>query len=82
MLDLLLRAALAALLVAFLFPLFTISRLNAGFAFTEAAVPTRRRRRTAGDLDPRAKWSADEFAFERAIEAYEELIDRTAGRLP
>jgi hypothetical protein len=83
MLDLLFRAAFAALLVAIVFPLLASSPLSAGSAFTQIIVPVRRRRkRKTGGVDQRAKWAADEFAFVRAIEAYEELIDRTAGRLP
>ena len=83
MLDLPFCAALAAPLVAFLIPLLAGSPRSAGYAFTKAVSPARRRgRRKMGSAGLRDKWAADEFAFERAIEAYEELIDRTAGRLP
>jgi hypothetical protein len=83
MLDLLFRAFFAALLVAFLIPLLVSSPQSAGFASTNATIPARRHgRRRAGGANLRDKWAADQFAFERAIEAYEELIDRTAGTLP
>jgi len=73
----------AALLVAFLIPLLASSPQSAGYAFTEVIVPARRRgRRETAGADLRDKWAADQFTFERAIEAYEELIDRTTGRLP
>jgi hypothetical protein len=83
MLDLLFGAALAALLVAIVFPLLASSPLSMRLAFTQAIIPPRRRRKRATrGIAPRAAWTANEFAFDRAIEAYEELIDRTAGRLP
>jgi hypothetical protein len=83
MLDLLFRAAFAALLVALVFPLLADSPLSTGIASTQAILrPRRRRRRETPGIDSRGTWAADEFAFERALEAYEELIDKTAGRLP
>jgi len=41
-----------------------------------------RRRKRARDSDIRKAWQSNEFAFERAIEAYEELIDAHAWRRP
>jgi hypothetical protein len=83
MLHLLLRAAIAASIVAYLVPLLATSRLRAGGTPANSTAAThRRRRRQACSLDFEREWTAHEFAFGRAIELYEELIDRTAGMLP
>jgi hypothetical protein len=41
-----------------------------------------RRRKRARNSDIQNTWRTNEFAFERAIEAYEELIDAHAWRRP
>jgi len=41
-----------------------------------------RRRKRARNSDIRETWRSNEFAFERAIEAYEELIDAHAWKHP
>ena len=49
-----------------------------------AAARVLRRVRRGGSASPSAiqkRWAASEFAFERAIEAYEELIDGIAERM-
>jgi hypothetical protein len=83
MYDLLLGAAVAAPLVAFVAPLVAISRVNKRIGPMDGiASASRQKRPTNGTDDRQRAWSENEFAFHRAINAYEELIDRTAGRLP
>ncbi len=68
--------AFAGLLVAFVLPLFAIRRCLAGFGTSSASfLPGFRWRRRAGGFDHQRLWASDEFGFEHAIEAYEELID-------
>ena len=68
--------ALAGLLVAFALPLFAIRRCLAGFGTTVASfLPGFRRRRRSANFEHQRLWASDEFGFEHAIEAYEELID-------
>lgn len=82
MLHLLLDAAFAAPLVALLFPLLGSSHPGAEPNSNDAKNhPCRKRRRTAGHFGGPKQWAADEFAFERAIQAYEELIDAAARGL-
>jgi hypothetical protein len=70
--------ALAGLLAAFSLPLLTftllITRLQSGAAAIAPRPGADRGTRGRGALQPPF---ADEFGFERAIEAYEELIDAT-----
>lgn len=80
MLHLLLSAAPAALLVALMVGLVPISRLGAGILTSNAAFQTHRTGSDKdSDFDSEARWAEDEFAFERAIESYEKLIDETAN---
>jgi hypothetical protein len=69
----------AAVSVACTLPLFAISLFAAGFRFMCSTLLSRLhlRRNTSG---PRhnALWAAEEFRFEHAVEAYEELIDAIA----
>ena len=73
--------ALTGILCALSLPLIVISMLIAGACTATFAIgaPLRGRQRTPGsELEKR--WQSNEFAFERAIEAYEELIDAHAWR--
>ena len=82
MIHLLFGAAIAAPLVAFVVPLVAISRLHPGTNQTDVIARIRRPKggtETASDFE--RAWSRNEFAFARAIDAYEDLIDSTAGRL-
>ncbi len=73
--------ALAGMLYVFLLPFFAISLVIAAIGSTAVAVvPPFRRHRRSIDSDVRKAWTANEFGFERAIEAYEELIDAHAWR--
>jgi hypothetical protein len=83
MFHLLFGAVLAAPLVAFVVPLVAIARLNKRIGPMDVIASASRQRNGAdGRDDLQRAWSANEFAFERAINAYEELIDSTARRLP
>ena len=68
--------ALTGLLVAFSLPLIAICRIFAGPDSMAASFPPgfRRRRRVDG-FDDQKLWASDEFGFEHALQAYEELID-------
>lgn len=73
--------ALTGILCALSLPLIAVSMLIAG-AFTAMVAlgsPLRDRQRIR-ESEIEKKWQSDEFAFERAIEAYEELIDAHAWR--
>ena len=62
-------------------PFFAISLLIAGVCTAPIAIGScLLRRKKARDSEIRRRWHANEFAFERAIEAYEELIDAHAWR--
>jgi hypothetical protein len=64
-------------------PLIAISLLIAAIcAAAFAAYSPFRRRKRPGDPAAHDAWAANEFKFERAIEAYEELIDAHAWRQP
>ena len=79
MLHLLLSAAPAALFVALIVGLAPISRLGVEILTANAAFqPPRTGSAKNIDFDSEARWAEDEFAFERAIESYEKLIDETA----
>jgi hypothetical protein len=80
MIHLLFGAAVAAPLVAFVVPLVAISRLNKRIGPMDVIASASRQQHGADD--PRRAWVANEFAFHRAIEAYEDLIDSTARQLP
>ena len=83
MLHLLLSAAIAAPIVAYLVPSLTTSRHPAGGTPTNRPAPSRPHgQRGACSPEQLREWAVHEFAFGRAIEEYEELIDRTAERLP
>jgi hypothetical protein len=75
------RFALAGIVIACSLPLLAISFLIAalGTAGAAALACFRRPRQTIG-LDAPPSWSADQFAFENAVQAYEDLIDEHAGR--
>jgi hypothetical protein len=63
------RFALAGIVIA----------CSLGTAGAAALACFRRPRQTIG-LDAPPSWSADQFAFENAVQAYEDLIDEHAGR--
>jgi len=75
--------ALTGILCALSLPFFAISLVIAGICTAPMAIwaPFRRRKR-ARNSDIRKTWRSNEFAFERAIEAYEELIDAHAWKHP
>jgi hypothetical protein len=75
--------ALTGILCALALPLIAISMASAGVwsAVYALCFPVQRRQRPI-DLEIRKKWQANEFAFERAIDAYEELIDAHARKCP
>jgi len=78
MLHLLLSAAPAALLVALMIGLVPI-RLGAEILTANTTFESHGTGSGAvSDSDAEARWARDEFAFERAIESYEKLIDETA----
>jgi len=70
-------------LCALTLPFFAVSFLIAGVCTLPAAVcaPFRKRKRPRNSVVEQ-NWQANEFAFERAIEAYEELIDAHTARQP
>lgn len=72
--------ALTGVLCVLSLPLIAISLLIAAICTAAFALysPIRRRRRSI-DSGMRDAWAANEFGFERAIEAYEELIDAHVG---
>lgn len=73
--------ALTGILCALSLPLIAVSLLIAGAATLTVALgsPLRERQRIrASEIEK--KWQSNEFAFERAIESYEELIDAHAWR--
>jgi hypothetical protein len=86
----------AGLLIALANPPFKLKRLAMSLSPAATAMRNRRRRRGAeipsahnvsalnlSALDISAhkeRWAANEFAFEHAIDAYEELIDTTTER--
>jgi hypothetical protein len=73
--------ALAGLLVAFSFPFFAIRRFLAGPGSTVASfLPSFSRRQQTGGFEHQRLWASDEFGFEHAIRAYEELIDAHVWR--
>ncbi|HVN92675.1 MAG TPA: hypothetical protein VMT38_03215 [Terracidiphilus sp.] len=73
--------ALTGLLCALTLPLIAISMLIAGACSATVALGTPLRgRERARDSAPEEKWQENQFAFERAIESYEELIDAHAWR--
>jgi len=71
------------MLCALSLPFFALSLIVAAVSTAPMTIwaPLRRRKR-ARDSDIRKAWQSNEFAFERAIEAYEELIDAHAWRRP
>ncbi len=76
MLRLWFSLALAGLLLAFSLPLFVILRILAGQGSKVASFLTNfSMRRQRDGFEPQKLWASDEFGFEHAIEAYEELID-------
>lgn len=85
--DLLLRLCLGFILTGILcaisLPFFVLSFLIAAVCAGPIAVcaPFRRKKRSRS-VHPLAAWHSNEFAFERAIETYEELIDEYACRRP
>ena len=73
--------ALTGILCALSLPLIAVSLLIAGActAMVALGTPSSERQRIR-ELEIEKKWQTNEFAFERAIEAYEELIDAHAWR--
>ena len=71
--------ALTGILCALALPLIAISMASAAVYALFNPIQMRRR-----PIDPeiRKRWQSNEFAFERAIDAYEELIDAHARRRP
>ena len=73
---------LAGLLTTLPFPAGAGDQPTASFASAAARVLRRvRRGGSASRSAIQKRWAANEFAFERAIEAYEELIDGIAERM-
>lgn len=73
--------ALTSFLCALTLPFLAISLIVAGLCTAPRAIWTPfRRLKRARDSEIQAAWRSNEFAFERAIEAYEELIDAHAWR--
>jgi len=73
---------LAGLLATLPFPAIAGNRPTVSFASAAARFLQRARRGGSASRSAIQKqWSANEFAFERAIEAYEELLDRIAERV-
>ena len=68
--------ALTGILCALALPLIAFSMASAGVWSAAYALfsPVQKRRRPI-DPEIRKSWQSNEFAFERAIDAYEELID-------
>ncbi len=68
--------ALTGILCALALPLIAVSMASAGVwsALYALCNPVQKRRRPI-DSEIRKSWQSNEFAFERAIDAYEELID-------
>ena len=73
--------ALTGILCALSLPFIAVSMLIAGACTATVALgsPLRERQRIR-ESEIEKKWQSNEFAFERAIEAYEELIDAHAWR--
>jgi hypothetical protein len=72
---------LTGILCALSLPFFAISLLIATiYAAGVAVISPFRSGKRSDDSDFRNAWAANEFGFERAIEAYEELIDAHAWR--
>jgi hypothetical protein len=72
---------LAGLVFALPIPFAKDDRLPVNLDSAAAAMFRRMRvHGVASDSAIEAQWTANEFAFERAVEAYEELIDSTCGR--
>ncbi|MGO9322966.1 MAG: hypothetical protein ACLP07_00265 [Terracidiphilus sp.] len=73
--------ALTGILCALSLPLIAVSLLIAAVCTATVALgsPLRERQRTRKS-EIEKKWQSNEFAFERAIESYEELIDAHAWR--
>lgn len=75
--------AFTGILCVLSLPFFAITLLIAAICSTAAAALSLfRGRRRFIDCDIRETWAVNEFGFERAIEAYEELIDAYAWRQP
>lgn len=73
--------ALTGLLCALSLPLIAVSMMIAGACTATVALGTPlRERQRIRKSEIEKKWHSNEFAFERAIEAYEELIDAHAWR--
>jgi hypothetical protein len=73
--------ALTGLLCALSLPLIAFSMLIAGACSATVALGTPfREGQRIRKSEIEKKWRSNEFAFERAIEAYEELIDAHAWR--
>jgi hypothetical protein len=81
MFDLGVEAACAAVLILFSIPILAIRSILAPFETNGPAV-CRRILRNCGFIrsQPSGLRSAGEFRFDRAIEAYEELIDSTLAK--
>ncbi len=72
---------LTGILCALSLPFFVISISIAALCAVPAALGAPFHR-PPSDSSIRKTWRSNEFAFERAIEAYEELIDAHAWRQP
>lgn len=75
--------ALTGILCAVAIPLIAVSMAAASIwsAVYALCYPVQRRRRPI-DPEIRKRWQSNEFAFERSIDAYEELIDAHARKRP
>jgi hypothetical protein len=77
------RFALEAIDFACSLPLLAISFAIAGLGTAAAAVAALfRRQRPAAGMSTPAAWSSDQFAFGRAVDAYEDLIDAHSRSQP
>ena len=75
--------ALTGILCALSLPFFVLSLLIAAACTAPIALcASFRRKKRSRSAHALASWHSNEFAFERAIESYEELIDEHACRRP
>ena len=76
-----LRLSLSILVILLSLPFLAVSFLLAAFCAAAAAVfPRFHRQRQAGAIDLSKLRPVDEFGFENALDAYEELIGAHAWR--
>jgi hypothetical protein len=72
---------IAGLLTALAISPTKVNRLTMSLSIVASAIRNRGHERRARSVSAlKEQWAANEFAFEHAIEAYEELIDKTTER--